>query len=320
KGDWSDFEGTLTASLSKRGSSYDPEFYWDNNYGLPKATLSVSPTTVFDAGSRDLVLGGLTGKGTVKTTGTVTVGSNDGNFTCVTSFSGNPRLVKTGTGDWKVSTALSTDMRSITVNDGKMSLGAKNQMACMVNVPLTLEGSALLRGAGTVKTFTAKEGAVVKPGNFSESNNKHYGPLYVSDDATFEEGSELALYIRKADNATNSRSFINVTGTLTLNGKVTVTLDDGYTPQIGDVIDLWNVGTFVGVPVIELPELPGGLFWDITGLFDASGELKVTDTEGISDIYADPAAEGRMFDIMGRPVGNGYHGIVIVNGKKYFRK
>lgn len=320
QGDWSAFEGTVTAGLSKRGSSYDPEFYWDNNYGLPKATLSVSPTTVFDAGTRNLVLGGLTGKGTVKTTGTITVGSNDANFSCSTAFQGNPRLVKTGAGDWKISSAVS-GMRNITVDDGTLTLAASNQKLCVVGVPLTLEGNALMRGPGTVKTLTVKEGAMLQPGHFSTSNDKHYGPLYITADATIEPGGVLSLYIRKSDNATNSRSFIDVTGTLTLNGTVTVTLDDGYTPQVGDMIDMWNAGTFEGTPVIELPELPNGLFWDITGLFDASGELKITDTEGISDIFADSATyDGPMFDIMGRPVTPGYHGIIIVNGKKYFRK
>lgn len=321
KGDWSGFEGTLTASISKRGSSYDPAFLWDNNYGLPNAKLTVSANTTFDAGSRDLVLGSLSGTGTVNTTGTVTVGSNDANFSCTTTFTGNPRLVKTGAGDWKIAAAVSKGMKSITVNDGTISLAASDQKRTVVDVPLTIEGTALMRGCGTVNNVVVKGEAVLQPGRYSDSNSKHYGPMYVSTDATVEEGAELSLYIRKSDNATNSRSYVDVTGTLTIKGKVSVTLDEGYTPQIGDVIDLWNAGAFAGTPTIVLPDLPAGLYWDVTGLFDASGELKVTDTEGITDIFADPAScDGKMYDLLGRPVGPDYKGIVIVNGKKIIKK
>lgn len=321
KGDWSAFEGTLTAALSKRGSSYDPAFLWDNNYGLPKAKLTVSANTTFDAGSRDLVLGGLSGTGTVNTTGTVTVGSNDGNFACTTTFTGNPSLVKTGTGDWKIAAAISSGMKSITVNDGTISLADSDQKRLVVDVPLRIEGTALMRGCGTVKSVVVGGDAVLQPGRYSDSNSKHYGPIYISTDATVEDGAELSLYIRKADNATNSRSYVDVTGTLTLNGKVTVILDEGYTPQVGDMIDLWNAGSFAGNPTIELPELPSGLYWDVTGLFNASGELRVTDTVGIADIFLDPSAyEGFMYDIFGRPVAPDYKGIVIVNGKKIIKR
>lgn len=320
KGDWSAFEGTVVAGLSKRGSSYDPEFLWENNYGLPKATLNVSANTTFNAGSRNLELGGLSGTGTVNTTGTITVGGNDAGFSCSTKFTGNPRLVKTGAGDWKIASAV-TGIKNITVNDGIVSLAASNQKLSVVTVPMTIEGTALMRGRGTVNSLVVKGEAVLQPGTYSDTNTMHYGPLYVSTDLTVEDGAILALYIRKTENVNNACSYVDVTGKLTINGKVVVTLNEDCVPKVGDVIDLWNAGTFEGTPVIELPELPNGLYWDVTGLFDASGELKITDTEGISDIFADSAAfDGPVFDIMGRPVTPGYHGIIIVNGKKYYKK
>lgn len=320
KGDWSAFEGTVVAGLLKRGSSYDPEFLWENNFGLPKATLNVTANTTFNAGSRNLELGGLSGTGTVNTTGTITVGGNDAGFSCSTKFTGNPRLVKTGAGDWKISSAIE-GLRNITVNDGTLSLAASNQKLSVVNVPLTIEGNALMRGRGTVKSLVVKDGAVLQPGYYSENNNKHYGPIYISTDLTVENGATLSLYIRKSENVNNAWSYVDVTGNLTIEGKVVITLDADCTPKVGDVIDLWNCASFEGVPVIELPELPSGLYWDVTGLFDATGELKVTDIEGISDILADPAAsDGQMFDIMGRSASPNYRGIVIINGRKFMKK
>ncbi|MDE6510876.1 MAG: autotransporter-associated beta strand repeat-containing protein, partial [Muribaculaceae bacterium] len=48
KGNWSDFEGELIAGYYKRGN-YEPDFKWDNNYGMPKATLNISSGVTFNA-------------------------------------------------------------------------------------------------------------------------------------------------------------------------------------------------------------------------------------------------------------------------------
>ena len=57
-----------------------------------------------------------------------------------------------------------------------------------------------------------------------------------------------------------------------------------YAPKKGDAITIWKgVTSISGTPVLELPALPSGLFWDTSELVAADGKalktgvLKVTD-------------------------------------------
>ena len=302
-GDWSAFEGTLIANQQQRGSSYDPDFTWSSSKGLPKATLNIASGTTFNAGSLSVELGTLTGSGTLYTTGTVTVGGNDKAFNFAGTYSGNPALVKKGIGDWKITKAIS-GVKSITVTDGTISLDPSKTTTNVCEMPVTLRDNALMRGRAMLTSLNVQSGATVQPGTYTAANGTRNGAIYVSGDATFSEGSILSLCIRKADNADNSRSHLEVVGKLTLNCKIRVDLVT-YEPKEGDEIIFWSAGSFEGSPSsIELPELPEGLEWDATGLKDVSGILKVVQSSGINDVIDDGAqVVCHVYDMLGVCVG-----------------
>jgi hypothetical protein len=94
------------------------------------------------------------------------------------------------------------------------------------------------------------------------------------------------------------------TKNLTLNGTVKVTLLSGYTPKAGDELTLWTVsGTLSGTPQYDLPALPEGLYWDVRGLSEKTGVLRITDdaTVGIRRTTAD-AGPCNVYDLQGRLV------------------
>ena len=104
-GDWSPFEGTVVAGQEQR-STYGPSFDWNNNYGLPKATLQVSKGTTFQAGSRSMAIGHVKGEGVINTTGTLTIGAlNEDMLKTTTLQITNAKVRKVGSGIWTLATA-----------------------------------------------------------------------------------------------------------------------------------------------------------------------------------------------------------------------
>ncbi|MDE6510490.1 MAG: autotransporter-associated beta strand repeat-containing protein, partial [Muribaculaceae bacterium] len=298
QGNWSEFEGDLTAGYLKRGS-YDPDFLWDNNYGMPKATLNVLSGVTFNAGSRNLSFGNIKGTGTINTTGTITVGNDDKAISYPGSFAGNPAFIKTGACDLYMSRKL-TGVRSVTANDGTVSLQASKSPynTQFFDAPLTIEGRAKLRGRGSLTDLTVTDGGIVEPGSYSDSNPHHYGPIFATGDVNITDGGTLSLYLRMAGKG-NDCSYLDVKGTLTIEGNVKVTMNPDYVPAVGDRFQLWKTAGFAGAPAIELPALPEGLEWDFTGLKDASGILKVVEGTGVGMISGDEPVVCKVFDTAG---------------------
>ena len=292
-GDWSGFEGDIIASQQKRGS-YDPDFTWNNSFGMPKASLSISTGVTFNAQGFNVTLGALRGSGTYYGTGTLTIGNDDKTISFAGKFSGNPQVIKVGKCDMQLS-KLMTDVKSLTVRGGTLSLMASSSPYNTVYLtsPLNIEGNAKLRGRGTVESINVSGNGVVEPGSYSDSNPYHYGPIFSTGNVTFNPGSTLSLYLRVAGKS-NDCSYLDVAGTLTINGDVKVEMYSGYEPAAGDQFQLWKTNKFSGNPNIELPELPAGLEWDYTGLTDATGILKVKTASGVTDIAADAIVNCRV--------------------------
>lgn len=297
-GDWSEFEGELVASSYKRGS-YDPDFTWSNTYGMPKATLNISNSTTFNAQGNKMSLGNLRGSGIYYGTSTLSIGNDDTAISYTGSFSGNPTLTKTGKCDLNM-TKLWTGIKSITANDGTVSLNASKSPynTQYFDSPLTIGGNSKLRGRGKVADITVTGNGVVEPGYFAETSNHHYGPIFSTGNVTFNEGTTLSLYLRVAGKS-NDCSYMDVTGTLTIDGDVVVTMNPDYEPAVGDEFQLWKAGAFAGEPTIELPELPEGLAWDASGLTDGSGMLRVASGTNVAAIDADAIAECRIYSLSG---------------------
>ena len=68
QGDWSQFAGTLTFQNQKTGS-YDPQLQWNNNYGLPKATVGGT----FHNNGKDVTMLTLADKTSITGSGLTTV-------------------------------------------------------------------------------------------------------------------------------------------------------------------------------------------------------------------------------------------------------
>ncbi|MDE6532464.1 MAG: autotransporter-associated beta strand repeat-containing protein [Muribaculaceae bacterium] len=303
KGNWSDFKGELIAAHFKRGSSYDPDFKWDNTYGMPYATLNIASGATFNAQTYDMKVANLKGSGAYNGTGTLTIGNDDTTVGFTGTFSGNPKVVKTGKCDMRL-TKLMSGISTFTVNDGTLSLMASKTPynTVFLDRPLTIGGNGKLRGRGSVADITVSSGGVLEPGSYSDSNPYRYGPVFSTGNVTVNQGATLSLYLRVAGKS-NDCSYISVKGTLSLNGTVAIEMNPDYVPAVGDEFRLWITENFKGEPTFELPELPEGLEWDITGLQDASGVLRVAASSGVGMIEDSAVVTCKVFDITGVLLG-----------------
>lgn len=306
QGNWSDFEGTVTAAYSKSGS-YDPDFIWDNAYGLPKATLSINSGVTVNAGSRQMTIGNIKGAGELRTTGNVTIGGRNETISYTGTFAGMA-LTKTGDGEWKVTKALGTP-KSVTVNKGLISLpAAAGRGTPLPDVSaantITLTGETVkMRGQGTVASISVQNGAVLEPGYYSGTSATHYGQITATKDVNVAEDGVLSLYINNAPGKTNVHSSMDIAGKMTLNGTLKVGMSNTYSPSIGDEFTLWTAGSFDGTPKFELPALPAGMAWDSSALSTSTGVLKVVVATAVENIPANEVVRCDVYTIKGVKVG-----------------
>jgi hypothetical protein len=123
---------------------------------------------------------------------------------------------------------------------------------------------------------------------------------------------------------TITHSYIEVAGTLVVSGDIDISLKG--TLKAGDEVVLWKVGALqtTSNTVVNLPELPDGLYWDTTQLLKKEGKLKVTDQPtGIRNLTpALSEGEGVWYSLDGRRLTREpqQKGIYIKNGKKIIIK
>ena len=301
KGDWSQFEGTLVACASQRGT-YAPSFDFLNNYGLEKATLRVEQGVTFNndvddaggGGAHDVAIGGLEGEGTLAGGGTYTIGALGNDIDFEGTFL-SP-VVKVGDGVWTVDKdAPQTGIGAVVVNGGSLNLDTSNGEESVISNSVTINDGASITGTGVVDELQLSSGAVLEPGRTNASSKS--GFIGTTGRLRADEGSIIKLNIRNARNTNSSRSYLNVGGALTLRGEVQVTL--GYAPSEGDEFILWTANRFSGKPTVTLPELPEGYKWDTSGLLAAEGILRVTATDGIGSIDASASVRCRVYTLNG---------------------
>jgi len=86
---------------------------------------------------------------------------------------------------------------------------------------------------------------------------------------------------------------IDVSGTLTLGGPLTIVLLGGYVPHAGDAYDLFNWGTLAGsFASVVLPVLPGAISWDVSQLLVDGTVAAVPEPETYALLLAGLAALG----------------------------
>ena len=111
-----------------------------------------------------------------------------------------------------------------------------------------------------------------------------------------------------------------------LSGDITVTVKG--TLKARDEVVLWKCGSLLTSSnlVVNLPELPEGLYWDTTDFLKKEGKLRVTDTPtGIKGVWRQESGDRRqemgdrsqeIYDLQGRKQSAPRKGIYIKNGKK----
>ena len=297
-GDWSGFEGELTAGYYNDGG----DFKWNNDFGMPKATLNISKDVTFNAQDKKMSLANLKGTGIYLGSGTLTIGNDETAISFPGSFTGNTKIVKIGKCDWNLSKQVK-NIASMTARGGSISLTASKSPynTVFLTAPLSVEGNSVLRGRGTVGDVTVSGNGVLEPGIYT--GDHRYGPIFSTGNVTLNPGSTLSLYLRVAGKS-NDCSYIDVAGTLSINGIVRVEMSPSYEPKVGDEFRLWKSSKFSGTPTIELPALPEGFEWDATGLKDGSGVLRVAESTGVAAIAADEPVKCYVYDMLGVCVGS----------------
>ncbi len=116
-------------------------------------------------------------------------------------------------------------------------------------------------------------------------------------------------------------SYIEVAGTLVVSGSIDISLK-GTGLKAGDEVTLWKVGALqtTSNTILNLPELPDGLYWDTTELLTKEGKLKVTDVAptGIREVKTEKEEAENWYSLDGRKLNDKPEakGIYIRNGKK----
>lgn len=123
---------------------------------------------------------------------------------------------------------------------------------------LLLSANSLLAGAGTITGSLTNFGTIA-PGSSP-------GIIAVNGDAVLTDTSLLLMEL--AGTGAGDFDQFNVTGLLGFDGTLTVTLTNGFTPQIGDIFDLFDFGSTNGLAfdTVNLPDLVGAV-WDTTDLY-----------------------------------------------------
>ncbi len=319
QGNWSQFEGTLVAHTVKWDKSYDPIFSWENNYGLPKATLNISSGVTFTGGTRNLILGSLAGSGVLSLTGNLTVGGNNKDVSFNGSFEGKVNVFKDGDGSWTFSKALAANEYTFRGGDIRLN-NTKLTTSLFGSAVASVQDNATLTGQGTVGNIRFNSGGVLQPGNFSSS--RRYGSITTTGFLNMYNGSKLNLIIFSNTGNPYSRSWVVVGGNFDFNGELNVELGEGFVPENGDEFVMWTAKSFSGTPTaINLPALPEGLYWDTSNLLQKEGILRVTNTVGIDDVRVGNGNAGKTFSLDGVAVEKTQrNGIYIKNGKKIIVK
>jgi len=229
----------------------------DTNAAFTGAITLNQPLTLVqaaDAGTNGLTLaGGLTaGTAGLKT---LTV-AGPGNIAVTTApiSDGSGQLAVNVTGGTLTLAAVNTSTGPTTVTNGTLlvngSVAAGGSMA--------IGTGGTLGGAGTISSpVTITSGGTLAPGGATTT-------LTLTAGLTLSPGATTFLAISKAP-ATNT--VVNVTGTLTYGGTLSVTNLGPAAPAEGDRFPLFNAATSTGTfAALNLPPLPVGLGWNTNNL------------------------------------------------------
>ena len=292
-GNWSDFEGTVVPGVQKRGTNYDPVFYFNNTYGLPKATLKMNSGVSINNNGKNFPLGKVTGSGTLAGSGSYIFGTDGGDLTMSTSCTSS--IIKKGAGIMRVVTA-GKITGSIIVEEGGFYFSGITTGALFNDTkPITGNGSSVLLGQAYLTSITINSGSTLMPrATLSETVA---GTIIATGTVAVNEGGTLDMLLSASKQSKLQGKWVSVKGILK------VTLAEGYTPAAGDSFTLWEAtNSFSGTPTLDLPSLPNNLTWDTSELLAKKGVLKVMAGTGIDAIAADATVQCEVYTTNGQKV------------------
>jgi autotransporter-associated beta strand protein len=312
RGDWSQFTGKVVVGKSNRQNkqAYQPSFDFDNSYGLPNATLSVNEGVLCSNNGKDFVLGKVEGKGTLVGSGNWILGADNSNFTLATevgitsdrtddyggTISKSPsKLTKRGTGKMMImsmgnlNAVLTIEQGTLVFNESKLAT-----LVAGTNLTTVKNGGRIV-AQGLFYNLTMESGAELIPCG-SLTNETTPGTIKTNLVTRINEGATVNFLIGSAKQST-----LQMGTMLAMNGTVKLTLLNGYTPKVGDSFTLWTVnGTFSGTPSYDLPALPDGLYWDVSGVAQKTGVITITnEPSGIGNIAAAAQVDCKVYDLSG---------------------
>lgn len=239
----------------------------------PNASLTLNNTSGVSLSlGANLTVGSLAGGGAAG--GHIALGGNtltvgalgtDTGYDGVISGTGN--LVKTGSGVLTL-TGASTYTGTTTLNGGTLVLaGTTATTGVTVNATATLNSGGAINGPVTVTAGGTLTPAGAGIGTLQTGNAALGGTFVCQIDKT---GG-----VRTADVLTS-------TGTLTYGGTLEITAT-GETPGMGDSFKLFDAAAYEGAFAAKnLPALPAGLFWDLSGL-TTNGTISVSSNAPVPD-------------------------------------
>ena len=311
QGDWSQFTGTVKVGKENRQNkkSYQPQFDFQNGYGLPNAILNVATGVICNNGGHDFSLGKLSGSGTLAGTGNWIIGENDADFYLTTEvgitsdrtddYGGTisksaTKLIKRGAGKMTLMT-LGKINATLTIEEGTMTFNnsALNVAVAGTNTTTVKEKGRIV-GQGLFNVLAMESGAELIPCG-SYVNETTPGIIKTSAMLRVNDGAVVKFLI-----GANSNSQLQPR-LFTMNGTVKVELLSGYTPKNGDAFTLWTVtNTMSGTPKFDLPLLPEGLYWDVSELKGTNGVLRITnENTGIGAIESTAIVDCEVFALDG---------------------
>jgi len=180
---------------------------------------------------------------------------------------------------------------------------------------VTILSGGYLAGTGFIAgAVTVNEGGTLSPGG-------GIGTLTLNSTVTLQPGSTLLIDIDKTRPKTD---VLNLTGSLSMGGKLQLNPLNGTTYALGDSFKIIT-GTVVGVPTEVLPSVPGpGLAWDLSQ-FASAGVLKVAlgtglmDSKHIATFYPNPVRSDLHVQF-GQPIDEALVSVVTMMGKVLYQK
>ena len=202
----------------------------------PNSEMTVTGT--LDLNNLDNVVGSLSGSGALMLgSGTLTTGGKNTSTAFSGTSSGSGGLTKAGTGTFTLSG--SNAYTGVTaINSGALAVNGS------ITSDVSVNNSGTLQGTGTVTGMvTVADGATLKPGN-------SIGQINIVGDLMLDSNSTTDIEI-----STATSSLINVNGTATLNGTLSITAQTGkYSDEFQYTVLTANdiMGTFSRLTVPSL--------------------------------------------------------------------